>query len=353
MALRIVRSYEEVREETSAYILSFNNDLSVQYQFCDAIEQELDYDIDFLNAPIIKEYLEGFGVRYTGDYMFECDEWEWFSDKKQFVTYLAPTIQFGCVALYYDKCTIVIDSMSMDFEYLVPVFMKRDVYLIDKYALLYRFKELVDMGAEVVFYGKSSNDIDKDKLFCYLCDLGFKDSHLTRELDAEVFEKIRSKLFLPEEMSLENYIRRFDDGSVRSLEYALEKMPEIRDITVKLNDFYEFGSGFRNYPMHMFFYIDEKWRYVYSFPVKNPNVFEILKACILQPSPLDYDVSAATKIFVLVFNRNGCYWAREYWEYVGFIAKYDKETKILEFCDKNQGLIEFHDIFQQSVDFEE
>lgn len=36
----------------------------------------------------------------------------------------------------------------------------------------------------------------------------------------------------------------------------------------------------------------------------------------------------------------------EYWKYVAFVAKYDLEENVMEICDKNKGIYDFHNILQ-------
>lgn len=42
--------------------------------------------------------------------------------------------------------------------------------------------------------------------------------------------------------------------------------------------------------------------------------------------------------------------ARKYWEHVSFVGKYDKENKRIIILDQNQGILEFHNILQNSMD---
>ena len=61
------------------------------------------------------------------------------------------------------------------------------------------------------------------------------------------------------------------------------------------------------------------------------------------------DVSDATKIFCMVLDY-GVSDVRRYWEHICFIAKYDIPEKLVEICDINSGVREFHRLLQQSSD---
>lgn len=39
-----------------------------------------------------------------------------------------------------------------------------------------------------------------------------------------------------------------------------------------------------------------------------------------------------------------------HWEHICFLAKYDRETNILEICEQNKAVIEFHELLQASKD---
>ena len=138
----------------------------------------------------------------------------------------------------------------------------------------------------------------------------------------------------------------------------IEKNPQYRETIVMINGKSEFTGCFRKYPIHYLFYLEGEWRYVSDLSCKNPSFADVISEAALEPNPFDYkkqctvDVTKATKIFSLILNCNEVCDVSRYWEHVCFLVKYDRETNVLEICDKNSALIEFHELLQASKDFE-
>ena len=64
-----------------------------------------------------------------------------------------------------------------------------------------------------------------------------------------------------------------------------------------------------------------------------------------------FDTSVVEKVFALVLNTDEICDAMEYWKYIAFYMKYDRHSNVVEICEKNSAMIEFHRALQESVDF--
>lgn len=368
MALYIVNDITEVEPdlENLFRVKCFDDIYKLQCEFCRFLEKSVDYPEDNIMAnPRVQEYLKGFDLEYIGNFMIRGRWYENGSVEERFITFLNYSVQLGCVALHlFDSKIYFTDFRLFEAKHLIPVLKQKDIYVNSNAFYLNDPSDLIDIvdeGIELIIDGKTSLEMERNDVIDYLLMRDNENGYLTRELDAKVFDSSKIRIFEPEEMDLRSYINRFDDGSIGGFEWALEECPELAEVKVMVNGFNEFSSGayrsYRRYPMHMLFNIDGKWKYVCNNSVKWPNFIELLKECILQPEPYNYDkqcdidVSSARKIFTLVLDCDEVCNATSYWKYVCFIAKYDRETKILEICDKNKGLLEFHELFQLSEDF--
>lgn len=371
MALYIVKDIKDIKRDNEEYLQIFGDSLHVQHEFCKAIEDEVDeyYNEPFLSDPAVQEYLGRFGIRYLGNYIIESDNWGSLGKtaKKQFVTYLYYSVQLGCLALHDYKNRmkrekiVITDYRMFECEYILPVLEKRDVYYCREHVELYEIMELLDEDIEIIAYGKSSKDMEIEDFIDYIDDMFTESQYLTRELDAKVFGNCNINILEPEEMDLKAYIDNLaskchgDTG--KEYEYFIEEHPFFLNTRVLVNGVNKFTSCMRRYPIHYLFHIDGAWKYVSSNSCKWPNAIEILEEAALAPyflGDLSDELGVKNfhydKVFSLVLNCDEICEAEKYWEYVCFFAKYDKNTNFLEICDKDKGLLEFHELLQQSED---
>lgn len=120
-------------------------------------------------------------------------------------------------------------------------------------------------------------------------------------------------------------------------------------------------------PVHSFFKIGKQWIYDAWYAEGYPT-----RECILEetiPHPLvnwidvevpyteedykEYDAyslaSSATEVFSLVLDCNSICDTRVFWEYVAFTVSYNKEEDKIKVWEKNEGLLRFYELVQNSI----
>ena len=154
-------------------------------KYCDCIEDEVfsEFEFPFFENADVKEYLESFGIKYKGNYIFDNDDWGGgCASGEMFVTYLYYTLQMSCIMLYEPHCTYVIDNRRLfELKYLMPVLKKMDVYVVLEepvhalisqiYHVFDDFGNFIDTGVELIINGKSTSKMDGDELKDYLVQL--------------------------------------------------------------------------------------------------------------------------------------------------------------------------------------
>ncbi len=357
MALIVTETMEEIMteikketgEDTPVRYRYFGSRQDVQEQFCQIMEW--DHAEDFFQDPEIKAYLESHGIRYRGNYMLESDDWEWGGEK--FVTFLNYPLQLACLALYDRELPVIVKAGRgcYDPTYLISVLKKRDVYLLAE-SCGDCFYEERKGGVEVRVAGRSSAEMSDLEFSSFLLAWNRRWKYLTREVDAEVFpEDYRENyLFAPTQAALADYLRGYGE--------AEEDAACAPDIRVLVNGKNNFDGTWRKYPIHALFLIEGKWRYAASLSVKNPTLGELLEDAVFCDEVMDMngdgrgqtDVSAAEKVFALILDCDEICDVRKYWERVACVVKYDKAGGVLEICDIAGGVLEFHELLQQSGD---
>jgi hypothetical protein len=115
-------------------------------------------------------------------------------------------------------------------------------------------------------------------------------------------------------------------------------------------------------PIHILLKIDGEWVYGNTLSCKYPTSFELMINSLLRPDCLrlynskvntDFrdDVWArVSEVFALVLDCDEVCKANEFWEYVCTISSFNKDTDTIEFYDRNEGLLKFHEILHNSID---
>ena len=331
----------------------FSSYAQIQKEYCTCIEVEVDDEIPFFENPDVKKYLNDNGVEYLGNYLLYSEKW---CPSKQFVTHLHYILQMSCIMLYAPENIYVIEKQSLvEYKYLLPVLKKMDVYLIlDDFMDMTSFIEMADGGIELVINGKSTKDMEKRELLSYLIKLEYENSNLNREVDAKYFpaDFERTEIFKPYQTSYKEYIIANERENLdRNTNWDLPS-----DITVIVNGKNEFSGIFRRYPVHYLYEIDGEWKYIHNNSIKYPSLMELFDEIFFSSERFDFDyqkfieVSKSKKVFVMVLDCNEVCNVKEYWKYVAFVAKYDKELKVIEICDQAKGILEFHKLLQKSTD---
>ncbi len=354
----------------------FSSNAEIQREYCDCIECEMDSDLGypFFENADVKEYLESFGVEYKGGYILKSDDWRVVGRSGEaFVTYLNYPLQMSCVMLYSPSYIYVIEKDGLfELKYLMPVLKKINVYVIidDMYELIakYRkcFDDFVGMGLELIVNGKSISGMSREEQMSYLYDLYDECNVLTRETDLKYFPDnyAETRIFTPYKTTYKEYVLK-TTAQLNGKKHMKTEFVEMeqdndfyKDITVVVNGKNEFDGIRRNYPVYYLYEIDDEWKYIHNSSVKYPTLSELFDEIFFTTERYDYDaqkpvdVSKAGKLLVLVLNcdENCEFNAKKYWEHAAFVAKYDKQAKIIEICDIPKGILEFHELLQKSTD---
>lgn len=369
MALIVVKDlaevYELVRHEKT--VKAITDAWQVQYEFCRNIEGEKLFEIPFLENEEITEYFNNVGIRYKGNYVLESNDWGNGRKGEQFVTHLYYSLQLSCLMLFYPNVAyVLVNARLYELKYMLPVLRKRDIFIqLDTYMSVQWLIKTVKAGIEVQIAGKSSKDMSENEMDEFLWELEEHASWLNREVDAQVFPEDYKERYIrkqeKKEMSVLEYIRKKYPGDdidslISSYEYVLEEVPVLADIRLKVNGENFFDEKYRRYPIHYLFLIDGKWKYINENSVKWPNFMELFYDALLTPKVYDVnvekeaDVTRAVKVFAMILNCDEICDVSRYWENVALLLKYDKKKKEVEICDQATGILEFHELLQQSVD---
>lgn len=362
MALIIIDDNNELNEKAiNGKLKIFDSQRSIQEAYCDVIERELLFAHPFFDNPDVKEYLNEYDITYTGRYTL-LHNWDGTEEpEERFVTWLNYPLQLACLALYYadDFDILITDSYLCCDKHLVPVLEKRDIYVYmneGDYIDLVKFLELFKEGAEIRIEGKSSKNMTYKEFFEFLLDTEAEYKYLSRELDAKYFRNCKLKSFIPEVLSLYDYIKKYNDGRTGQFEQEMECLPDLSQVMVHSNGPIKSFEHFRRYPIHYLFHMKDGWKYISSNSVKYPTLTELLMEAVLEPGLYNSTIkntlnkSPADKILVLVLDCDEVCDARRYWDFINFIAKYDVKSKCLEICDADQAIYEFHECLSESTD---
>lgn len=332
----------------------------IQEEYCSCIEREVNYDIPFFENANVKQYLKDNGVEYVGNYLLKSKDW---NPEKQFVTWLNYSLQMSCIMLYYQQLIHVIDdSFLFDCEYLLPVLKKMDIYLVVDFYESYLdpdFADLAENGVEIVLNGQSLKNMNGDEVTSYFHEIYTSTGYLNREVDAKYFPEnfCESTICKSDKIKYNDYLLENSNFEREKEEVAniIKENPEYRNnIYVQVNGENRFTGCFRRYPIHYLYEIGGEWKYICHNSVKNPSLLELFDEIFFENERTkdgkQIDVSNAERLMVLVLDCNETCDAREYWKHVAFVAKYDKDKGIIEICDMEKGILEFHELLQKSKD---
>lgn len=332
----------------------------IQKEYCSCIENEINFDIPFFENADVKQYLKDNGVEYVGNYLLKSKDW---NPQKQFVTWLNYTLQMSCVMLNHQQLVHVIDNQFLfDSEYLLPVLKKMDIYLIvDLYEGFFSgdFAYIADNEIEIVINGKTLKNMTGDEISSYFFGIYTSTGYLNREIDAKYFPKNfgESKTCKSKKVKYSDYLLANESCELYKEEIAniIKENPEFgKGIYVKVSGENRFTGCFRRYPIHYLYEIGGKWKYFSENSFKYPSLLELFDKIFFENEKSNgknqVDVSAAERLIVLVLNCDEICDVREYWKHVAFVAKFDKDTGIIEICDMEKGILEFHELLQKSED---
>lgn len=377
MSLIVIKDINEIEDWIHKSIKYFRTTSDILKEFCDELAMETALKTgkkdDFLTDKAVTKYLNSFGIKYKGNYMLELANWGagvpfHRITGEQFVTVLNYTLQLGCLVSYHPEWITVLynkgtykghlnKELEFDVKFFEPILKQRDIYLrVDSYYDLdpVDLSDAKKLGCEIIIEGHSSNEFSDYDYREFLDDLEERDSYLTRELDAEVFDE--SKVFKADKMLLSEYVVNLGEDDQRYFAGLCEKNPALKETMYIQNGKNNFNeSSYRCYPLHMLLFINGEWKYHSTFSYKWPTFIDLLNEAVLNPethfSKMQKDlISSATKIFTLVLNADEVCNVREYWKYMCCIIKYDKEANTVELCNKDEGLLEFHRLLQESTD---
>ena len=89
--------------------------------------------------------------------------------------------------------------------------------------------------------------------------------------------------------------------------------------------------------------MNDEWIFSKDLSCKNPCGIEVL-----YDAAVGTDLTGVTRMITLVMNCDECWQPREYWKRVAFVTDYYVADGCLEICNKNDGILKFHKILQQS-----
>lgn len=267
-------------------------------------------------------------------------------------------------------------------EYLKPVLEKKDIYWkVDQsdYGIIESF---VEAGIDVVLDGESiTGKFDKmlkDDTMAYIDieDVCFP-KYITRELDARVFDESKVReTFQPKSKDFLKWIE--ENAKYAALEEITEWYPAVKNILYVENDNPDFWDCCRRPPIYLLWKIAGKWYFRRTLPPNNPSYICMLLHTAFSPEELAYDIKkgymnwelteaakqelkgvmrdgifhaeAVEEVFALVLNADETCDAMHYWKQIAFYLKYDRAKGVIEICEKNTAMLEFHRTLQQSID---
>lgn len=371
--------WSRLHSDRDKYAVEFDSYENIQRQFCSRIELEVAGMTKFLDTPAVKDYLNRYGVVYKGGYIIESDKWD---PKEQFVTYLHYVLQMSCLLLSIHSRSskeivgVLHTPGLFELKYILPVLEKMDIYVKVSFRN-YNFWliEVAKAGIEIFIEDVSVKDMDSRMLSGYLIDRKCEKTYLDRSTDAEYFmEDYADRIFTPYEMTYEEYIRKCMRNYImksndvwidmekwtKDFEGSFKENTGMSpsDIWVIVNGRNDFDGSYRRYPIHYLYEMENGLKYIRENSVKNPDLDIIFYYAFFDDRRFAHEKQQwistrdAKRVMILVLDCDEVCDVTEYWERVAFVAKYDKSTQIIEICDKEKGIYEFHKLLQNSIDLE-
>lgn len=391
MSLICVRDYREVYYEYNGWEVKapilFSSCLEIQNAFCSRIECEQSHSYRkmkkndteetpgylFLESREIQDYLALYGIKYVGNFLLENtwnSKWDELPEEKtekmksrEFVTWLSYPLQLACLALR-TRIPIYVEKSAVDClnaKHLKPVVEKKDLFCKITRFNIEMIEDFVMAGCDVIFDHESITEQFKNcksELWFYLEDDLFP-KYITRELDARVFdENIIKKFtsFTPRRILLSELEEEYLGSDHH---WLLKKHPELAKAVYIENAEPVFSECNKRPPIYLLWMIDDAWYFLHENSFKNPTYLEVVLQAALSPEELSptfdkpFDVASVEKVFALVLDVDEICDASEYWESIGFYLKYDRRENVIEICEKNSAIIEFHNLLQESTNLED
>lgn len=358
----------------------------IQNEFCSCIEFEQSHlcrkmkknDTEetpgylFLESREIQDYLALYGVKYVGNFLLEStwnSKWDELTEEetekmksREFVTWLNYPLQLACLTLragmpiYVEKSAVY----KLDVKYLKPVVEKKDLFCKITRCNIEVIEDLAMAGCDVILDHESITERFKNcksKLWFYLDDLFPK--YITRELDARVLDENIIKKFTPftPRRILLSELEKEYLGSDHH--WLLEEHPELAKAVYIENAEPVFSECNRRPPIYLLWMIDDAWYFLHENSFIYPTYLDLVLQAALSPEELSptfdkpFDVASVEKVFALVLDVDEICDASEYWESIGFYLKYDRRENVIEICEKNSAIIEFHNLLQESTNLED
>lgn len=390
MSLICVRDYREVYEYNGGEVNSFivlSSRFEIQNEFCSRIEFEQSHSCRkmkkndteetpgylFLESREIQDYLALYGIKYVGNFLFEStwnSKWDELTEEKtekmksrEFVTWLSYPLQLACLTLRAGKPIYVEKSAvyKLDVKYLKPVVEKKDLFCKITRCNIEVIEDFVMAGCDVILDHESITEQFKNckrKLWFYLEDDLFP-KYITRELDARVLdENIIKKFtpFTPRRILLSELEKEYLESDHHRL---LKEHPELAKAVYIENAEPVFSECNRRPPIYLLWMIDDAWYFLHENSFIYPTYLDLVLQAALSPEELSptfdkpFDVASVEKVFALVLDVDEICDASEYWESIGFYLKYDRRENVIEICEKNSAIIEFHNLLQESTNLED
>lgn len=388
MSLICVRDYEELCEygwRDTVQPMAVRDCYEIQKAFCDRIEweqKENDWrrretepeeepEFRFLESKEIQDYLGSYGVKYVGNFLLEST-WDSRGDERskeetetmksrEFVTWLNYPLQLACIALSTDNLIYIDESATifLDARYLKPVVKKRDLICKVNARDIDLIIEFVKAGCDVIMNHESVTERfknrDESELWSYLENRFPK--YITRELDSKVLDENMIKsfaAFTPRRILLSELEKEYPGSEYPCF---LEEHPEIAK-AVYIENAKPVFSGFRRPPLYLLWLIDGDWYFLHKNSFKYPTYVDLVLQAAFSPEEFacryddPIDAASVEKVFALVLDVDEICDASKYWESIAFYLKYDRRKNEIEICEKNSAIIEFHNLLQESRDFE-
>lgn len=348
--LKLARQKHEINE-----IKYFGDAQDIQTDFCALFEFADLFGNQLFKKQETADYMQQFGIEYDGN--CRMSSLEWISGIKRdekhwvFVTHLVSYVQAALLALEGSQTAFVCSSSAaIDVKFTSPVLKNKDFYCTDAEINELNLDEFVKAGVDVYYYGNHLNGMTEEQIYDCIQDVVSFRSHISKELDAQVFPKNFAKEWETMKQPAREFAKCFKA-------HEAERLPNQLLIIDNAGTF-EFGS-FRKYPLYHVFEYEGKFYFGERLTVKYPDAVEMLLevSCHLDSCEEDFVNEAAaeithgaTRILTMVLNCNEVCDTTRYWEHVAFVAMYDRSKNTVEICDTNSGIKMFHEWLQQSED---
>lgn len=307
----------------------------------------------------------------------------------EFVTFLNYPMQLACIALAVNESVYVEDCSSVMYaSYLKPVLEKKNIYWKVDQDDSDIIRDFIEHGCKVILDDESISEkykerIKGDSFYRYLFMEEYFPKYISRELDAKVFDEDKvEKIFVPVKQSFESWLT-FQNPSMLLCDYGtakeiLNNYPVLKKALYVENDKPDFHDCYRRPPIYMLWQIDGRWYFRHTNSFKWPCYIDILLQVVFSPEEWtnwdetelkkelsdeakelladkimdnSFEADSVDTIFALVLNTDEICDAMEYWKYIAFYMKYDRRGNVIEICERNSAMIEFHRALQESVDF--